>query len=214
MKNKIKIVIFIVVVLFCIVLINNIVTNEDNKIENKDKIKFSKLYDVDEDNVFEKMSAEGAANLVENGTGILYLGYTNCPWCQDLVPLLNKIAKNNNINSVYYIEDFYDMRPDKSANPKYNAEYNKIVSKIEEYENKTGESIKEDNIIRVPLVLFVKNGEIVGYQLGTVEEHEITKDENNNYTLRDLTEDEINTINKKLENLIHKIYSNACSSGC
>ena len=156
MKNKIKIVILIVVILFCIVLINNIINNEDNKIENKDKIKFSKLYDVDEDNVFEKMSAEGAANLVENGTGILYLGYTNCPWCQDLVPLLNKVAKNNNINSVYYIEDFYDMRPDKSANPKHNTEYNKIVSKIEEYENKTGESIKEDNIIRVPLVLFVK----------------------------------------------------------
>lgn len=208
----------LVIILLCIGLVYRFVSNKNNintnVNKNEDKVEFSKLYEVDENNVFEKISVEGAVNLLENGTGILYLGFSKCPWCQDLVPLLNESAKDNSINSVYYIEDFFDMRPDKVENPKYQEEYNKMVDIIEEYENKTNEQIKEGNIIKVPLVLFVKKGEIVGYQKGTIEGHNIEKDENDNYFLRDLTDEEKKEIRKKLYNLINKIYSNTCSGSC
>lgn len=219
MKKFVKYIMLVLIIVFlCIELVYRFVSNKNNENtninKNEDKIEFSKLYEVDENNVFEKISAETAVDLLENGTGILYLGFPKCPWCQDLVPLLNESAKDNSINSVYYIEDFFDMRPDKVENPKYQNEYNKIVKIIEEYENKTNNQIKEDNIIKVPLILFIKKGEIVGYQKGTVEGHNIKQDENGEYFLRDLTDDEKKEIRKNLYNLINKIYSNACSGSC
>lgn len=219
MKKFVKYIMLVLIIVFlCIELVYRFVSNKNNENtninKNEDKIEFSKLYEVDENNVFEKISAETAVNLLENGTGILYLGFPKCPWCQDLVPLLNESAKDNSINSVYYIEDFFDMRPDKVENPKYQDEYNKIVKIIEEYENKTNNQIKEDNIIKVPLILFVKNGEIVGYQKGTVEGHNLEKDENGEYFLRDLTDDEKKEIRKNFYDLINEIYSNACSGSC
>ncbi|MBP3635266.1 MAG: hypothetical protein J6J17_02240 [Bacilli bacterium] len=219
MKKSVKIIILVLtIVLLGVGLVYRFISNKNNANNtikvNEDKVEFSKLYDVDENNVFEKISADAAIDLLEKGTGILYLGYPKCPWCQDLIPLLNKAAKDNNIGSIYYIEKFFDMRPDKVENPKYQEEYNKIIKYIDEYEIKINEKIKEDDIIKVPLVLFVKNGKIIGYQKGTISGHEITKNENGKYELRDLTDEEKTTIISKLNSLINKIYSNACSSGC
>ena len=215
MKKNIKIIISVlIIILLCVGLVYVFINNIENSSEKEEKMEFSKLYNVDENHVFETISVKDAVDLLENGTGIIYLGYSDCPWCQDIVPLLNESAKNNDVSKVYYIEDFYNMRPDKTSNPKYQNEYNKIVDIIKKYEDKINEQIKEDNIIKVPLVLFVKDGEILGYQKGTVEGHNISQDENGNNYLRDLTDEEEQEITKKLNNLINKIYPNACSGSC
>ena len=155
MKKNIKIIISVlIIILLCVGLVYVFINNIENSSEKEEKMEFSKLYNVDENHVFETISVKDAVDLLENGTGIIYLGYSDCPWCQDIVPLLNESAKNNDVR------------------------------------------------------------EILGYQKGTVEGHNISQDENGNNYLRDLTDEEEQEITKKLNNLINKIYPNACSGSC
>lgn len=188
-------------------------------VSNNNSNHFSKLYkDVPNDNVYKKISASDAINLIQNKTGIIYIGYKECPWCQKLVPLLNEVAKEDEIENIYYIDNFYNMRPDKNENPEDEEEYNKLVNllgdKIVEMKSKENEF----NIIRVPLVLFIKNGKIVDYHKGTYEGHTLKEkiDENGNKTkyLEELTKTQKQEIKNVLDEKIRKVYSNKCNDGC
>lgn len=188
-------------------------------ISNNDSNQFSKLYkDVSNDNVYKKISAKDAIDLIESKTGIIYIGYSSCPWCQQLVPLLNEVAKEDEVEIIYYIDNFYNMRPDKNDNPKNEKEYNKLVNLLgdEIVEMKSEES--EFNIIRVPLVLFVKDGKIVDYNKGTYEGHNLKEkiDKNGNKVkyLEKLTQKQKQEIKNVLDEKIKKVYPNKCSDGC
>lgn len=208
MKKYLK---YIVILLFILLIIGVIYyKNSSNN--------FSKLYNVDKNHIFEKISPKAAVDLIKNKTGIIYLGYPDCPWCQKLVPLLNESAKENVVEKIYYIDDFYSMRPDKNENPTNEEEYNELVKLLgsEIVELKSDEN--EYDIIRVPVVLFVKNGKIVDYHKGTYDGHELKtkKDENGKitYYLEDLTNKQKENVKNVLEEKIRKVYSNKCSAGC
>lgn len=207
MKKYIKIILILLLIIgiiFCIHMNNN---------------SFSKLYNIKKDNVYEKISAKNAVYLIENGTGIIYIGYPKCPWCQKLVPILNEIAKEDEVKNIYYIDNFYNMRPDKNENPKNVKEYNKLVDLLGDkiVEMKSEEA--EFNIIRVPLVLFIKNGKIVDYHSGTYEGHILKEKTNKNGEkvkyLEELTNNQKQELKNVLDEKIRKVYSNKCSSnGC
>lgn len=214
MKKNLKIILFLLFILIFGVLLFYIYIN------NTDSNHFSKLYKgVGKDNVYKKISAKNAVDLIENKTGIIYIGYPKCPWCQKLVPILNEVAIEDEVENIYYIDNFYDMRPDKNENPKNEKEYDKLVSLLgdEIVEMKLEES--EFNIIRVPLVLFVKNGKILDYHIGTYEGHnlkeKIDKDGNKVKYLEELTNKQKQEIKNILDEKIRKVYSNKCSdSSC
>lgn len=183
---------------------------------------FSKLYEgINKENPYKRINAKDAVDMVQNGTGILYLGYTTCPWCKQIVTVLNDAAKENNINSIYYIEKFYEMRPDKNSIPKNIEEYNKLLELLDDiipFEKDENGNNTKLKIIRVPLILFIKNGEIVDYHSGTYEGHNLmTKiDENGNEVkyLEDLTSEQRKNIKKILSDKINKIYDKNCNNGC
>ncbi len=205
MKKYLKYIILLIVILIVIFLVIFLIKDDGSR-------QFSKKYsNVPKDNVFKKISAEDAVKLVKNKTGILYLGYPDCPWCKQLVPLLNKSAKASGVDSIYYIEDFYKMRPDKNDNPINKEEYKQLVDLI-------GSDIVKDNIIRVPLVLFINKGNIVSYHSGTYEGHvlkeKIDKDGNKKMYLEDLTKSQENDIINVLNSKMEKVYPNKCDSGC
>ena len=80
---------------------------EDNgfvhQITNIDGKKFAEEYtSVTKDNVFVYRSAEEIINILEHGTGVVYLGFPECPWCTAYVPYLNEVAKANDVDKVYY----------------------------------------------------------------------------------------------------------------
>lgn len=214
MKKYLKI---ILVILFILIIASILLYIY---VSNSDSNHFAKLYkDVGKDNVYKKISAEDAIDLIENKTGIIYIGYETCPWCNALVPLLNEVAKEDEVETIYYIDNFYNMRPDKNENPENVEEYNKLVDLLgdEIVEMKSGEN--EFNIIRVPLVLFVINGEIVDYHKGTYEGHNLKEkiDKNGNTVkyLEELTENQKQEIKNTLDEKIRKVYSNKCSeSSC
>ena len=158
MKNKgiiitmgIIIVVLIALVVFLLVRDNN---DNDNNNEITDAEKFAEEYaSVPNDNVFVYSSVDEVIDILENGTGVVYLGFPECQWCDAYVVYLNEVAKERNISEIHY----YNIREDRTNNTE---EYKKIVSILEEYltDDENG------NLrIYVPAVIFMNNGTIVGF---------------------------------------------------
>lgn len=222
MKKYLKYILAIIAILIMGLVIFKYINKDDNNSENninEDAINFSELYDIESDNIFRKISAKGAIDLIKNKTGIIYIGYNTCPWCKTIVPLLNEVAKEDNINTIYYLDDFYSMRPDKNENPTNELEYNELVSLLGSNIVDMSDDENSYDIIRVPLILFIKDGGIVDYHKGTYEGHTLKEkiDDNGNtiYYLDDLTDEQKKDIKEKLDEKIRKVYSNKCNDdGC
>ena len=127
---------------------------------------------------FEAMSLSDLNKAIENKeTFVVYIGFKNCPWCQDAVAYLKEIADANNIK-VKYVNvrtegdtKEFDQRVDT------NADYVKLQ---ETFKDILSDDSKK---IYVPLVVTIKDGAIVNHHYGTLDEHDATE--------RDLNEDEI-----------------------
>ena len=107
MKNK-KIIIIIsaIVLALLIALVIFLKVNPSSTVET-DREKLAKEYGwVDEknkktDNVFVYRTPEEIIKILKNGTGIVYLGFPECPWCCAYVKYLNEVAKDEGIEKIY-----------------------------------------------------------------------------------------------------------------
>lgn len=110
-----------------------------------------------EENHFYYMEKDGVETLLLHGTGILFFGFPDCPWCQAYLPQLNEVLLANDAKAAYY-----NIYTDKTADRTF---YDTIAKDIESI-NDTGTPIVQYNndgkqIIYMPLTLFIKNGRIV-----------------------------------------------------
>ena len=51
-------------------------------------------------NPIQYASYEEIVNLLKSGTGVIYFGFPECPWCRNAVPVLLEAAKELNINKI------------------------------------------------------------------------------------------------------------------
>ena len=156
MKNKgiiitMGIIIFILIGVIIFLLVGN---NKEEETVLSDAARFSQEYTlVDENNKFVYSDIDEIIDILEDGTGIVYLGFPECKWCQQYVVYLNEVAKDRGISKIYY----YNIREDREKNTK---DYQKIVSLLKEY-------LEEDEDgnprVYVPAVTFMSNGKILGF---------------------------------------------------
>ena len=67
-----------------------------------DAEKFAKEYTtITEDNYFVYKDSKEIIKILENGTGVVYLGFPECPWCQAYVPMLNEVADIEGLEKIY-----------------------------------------------------------------------------------------------------------------
>jgi thiol-disulfide isomerase/thioredoxin len=117
------------------------------------------------------------------------MGFPACPWCQAVVPHVNKIAKEEGFKTIYYL-DILDMRNETSK------DHNKYL----ELKNLISDAVdKEKDRINGPTFIVVKNGQMVGYHLDTVSSHQLVDG-----ILPPMTNDQINELHEILRNLIKK----------
>ena len=91
-KNKKYIVYGIISIFLMGLIIFLIIHNVKNNIPDNEK--FANEYtEVGKNNVFVYREADEIIKILEGGTGIVYLGFPECPWCQAYVPMLNEVAK-------------------------------------------------------------------------------------------------------------------------
>lgn len=125
----------------------------NNNLNLSDSEKFASEYtEVSKDNVFVYRNVDEIIKIMEKGTGVVYLGFPECPWCQTYVKYLNEVAKEVGIDKIYYY-NIYDDRKNETDN------YKKIVSLL-------GENLQYDDEgnlrIYVPNVSFHVYGEVIG----------------------------------------------------
>lgn len=184
-----------IIVLISAIIIGLLLLNKEDKLS--DGQKFSEEYTtVTEDNVFVYRNIDDIINIMEHGTGIVYLGFPECPWCQAYVPILSEVADTEGLEKIYYF-NIYNDRKDNTQN------YQKIVSIIEEYLQYDDEGNKR---IYVPAIIAVSEGKIVGYNDETSYDT-LGYSEPNEYW----TEERIKQLKPKLANMINEVLDNKCT---
>ena len=191
-KNKIiilmGIMIIILVGVIIFLLINNNTENE-NSLET-DASRFAEEYTlVDKNNRFRYANIDEVIDTLKDGTGVVYLGFPECKWCQQYTVYLDELAKNRNIPEIMY----YNIREDRQNNTE---NYKTIVNLLKDY-------LKEDEEgnprVYVPAVIFMSNGRILGFDDETAYD---TKgyDEPSKYW----TKKEVNDLKDRLNSYLDK----------
>lgn len=147
-KSILIIMITVLAVLGAIVIYKFVIPNENNNQAKKFNSEYTLL---DEDNVFVYKSLDEIIKILDSGTGIVFLGFPECPWCQEYVVHLNEIAKKHSVKEIYY----YNIRTIRNDNTE---KYKKIVSILEE--NLPTDDNGEKRVY-VPNVTFVRAGKII-----------------------------------------------------
>ena len=202
MKNKniiiamgVIIVALIGVVIYLLVKENNNANNVTNdKPEITDASKFADEYtEISEDNVFVYASVDEIIDTLENGNGVVYLGFPECKWCQRYVVYLNDVAKKNNVDKILY----YNIREDRNDNSE---NYLKIVDLLKDY-------LQDDEDgnprIFVPAIIFMNDGKIVGFDDETSLDTKGCSNADEYWT-----KDEIKDLKERLNEYIEK--ANVC----
>ena len=195
MKKKVIIIVITAILLIALAVSLFLILNKEEDIS--DAAKFAEEYtNVEEDNVFLYRNADEIIRILENGTGVVYLGFPECKWCQKYVTYLNEAAKENDITRIYY----FDILDDRSENT---SEYQQIVSLLEEYLEYDEEGNKR---VFVPAVIVVDNGEIVGFDDETsLDTHDL--DDPEEYW----TEEEVNDLMSRLATMLDYVNDGTCN---
>lgn len=158
-----------------------------NGVEVYEGLKYSDIK-ISKDNPIKYSDYEELLDIIENKSGIIYLGFPGCPWCRSALPVLLDVAKDNEINTIYYLNilnerDSYVVEDgelvyqlDEEGNEKKGTKgYFKLLKALDKHltdyvvsfegkEYKTGEKR-----IYAPTVIFVRNGKVLGLHVSTVE---------------------------------------------
>ena len=106
---------------------------------------------LEENHVFKIINIDESINILNNKTGILFFCNPGSDWCQHYAKILDDIAVENQIETIYYV----DIKDDRNINSN---KYRKIVTIMQDHLDSDDTGNKRLNM---PNLTFVKNGEII-----------------------------------------------------
>lgn len=223
MENKNKIVLFVLMILtistlgVCGYFIKNnkLLINDANKfrseyMELNDKMASGGvLYPntvISENNTIKYISAREAVNILSEETGIIYFGYSTCPWCRTLVTPLTEVAESKK-ESIYYVDisqirSTFKLEDGKLTKTNEGTEeYYQLLEKLDSVlydynlEDEEGNQFAtHEKRIYAPTLIAFKDGEVTDIHVGTVETQKSGYDK--------LTVEESNQLKAIINNLI------------
>ena len=226
----------VLLVLFILISVITIYGCTKGNSNNEDALKFKKEYEdlndvemsagnnyptvnISSDNKVIYASYEELFDILSEGSGVIYLGYPECPWCRNAVPVLLDASKELNMN-IYYM-NMHDERDSIKAREDGSLEvvnegtegYKKLLERLDSIlpdytlEDIHGNTVSaNEKRVYVPLVVFVRDGEIVGYHADTVDS------QTNPQIL--LNEDQKNELMDIYLDLMHKVLNDVCTDKC
>lgn len=136
---------------------------------------------IDKENLYYYISDEEIKELFNNGTGVLYLGFPTCPWCRNIVSILNEAGKDYGIAKINYynikdIRSSFSFDDDNNLVKTDGSElYTYLLEKLDKFledysiKDKNDKDVKTgEKRIYAPTVVFIKNGEVKAVIEGTV----------------------------------------------
>ncbi len=192
--------------------------NEYEKLNGKEisnGLEYKKL-SIDNSNPIKYSNYDEIVDVIKNKTGVIYLGFPECPWCRNALPVLLEVAKDNNIDTIYYKNikddrDTFEIKDDKAVKTKDGQKgYYKLLKALDDelsdYTLTKDDEVYETGEKRVyaPTVIFVKDGNVVGLHVSTVSSHE------NPY--EDLTDEQHDELYDIYEEYVLDIIDSSCST--
>lgn len=192
MKKNVIILSVIVVIALVIAILFFLLNNKGMSDGERFKQEYEELNDshlevnIDSDNMIKYIGLEEAIDIIKNDTGVIYFGYPSCPWCRNAVPVLLDAASSTSLDTIYYV-DAYNIRDVKEIDDDGNIVttnegdrlYDDLLKVLDDILDPytiiddNGEVIDlGEKRLYVPMVLFVKDGEVVSYHLSTVDSQE------------------------------------------
>ena len=162
-----------------------------------DNVKFAKEYTkISEDNLFKYKTLEEVNKILTKGTGVVYLGFPECPWCQEYVKYIDEVSKSVGLDKVYYSNILDDRKNDAE-------EYKETVKILSDYLSNDDEGNKR---VYVPSVIVVSSGKIVMF------DDETAKDTKGYDSPKEYWQNEnLTALKTKLTDSFEKVKSNACT---
>lgn len=196
----------------------------NNTIVN-DYYKYQKL-DIDSNNPIKYSSYEEIFDVLDNKSGIIYLGFPECPWCRTVLPILFKAAKDYKIETIYYLNilnerDSYEVlegklvysKDDNGKEKKGTKNYFKLLEKLDNFLDDyvvTDKSGKEYEVnekrLYAPTVIFARDGKILGIHVSSVDSQKSGFDK--------LTKDQKDELYGIYESYILKLKDLVCNEKC
>ena len=170
--------------------------------QKSDAARFAAEYsNVAKDNPFVYRTGDEIVDILEHGTGVVFLGFPSCPWCQAYVGYLSEVAKDKGLDTIYY----YNIEKDRADNTEL---YQKLVSILSSYLQFNEEGKRR---IYVPNTTFVVDGKIIGNDL---ESSKYTADETE--PEKYWTEERVEDLKNRLGVLISEVKDAAkgCEDTC
>ncbi len=132
--------------------------------EEENKNEMAEQYtELAEENSYVMIRKDDLKPLLEHGTSVLFLGFPECVWCQAYVPMLEDILEEQGGHAEYY-----NIFTDKSQDRPFYDEIADLINAKDDSILSYGNDGKL--VIYMPLVLFLKDGELVGYDHETCTE--------------------------------------------
>lgn len=192
--------------------LNNVVREKDGKTIRELSISGNNPVDI--------LTEDETVKLLKEGTGLIYFGFADCPWCRTLLPVLLKTLDNMSVSRLYYL-NIGNIRDTLALDEKNKVEikeegtqgYYQILEALDSVlepfylETKDGKKIDtKEKRLYAPTIVGVKNGLVVGIHVGTLESQESGYDE--------LTKEQEEELSKTLQELINKVYDLNCDEAC
>ncbi|HBA37346.1 MAG TPA: hypothetical protein DCY94_01355 [Firmicutes bacterium] len=147
------------------------------KIKKNNKVKYS--------------TTDEALDILKDGTGLIYFGFPNCPWCRMMLPILLETVECSCVDKLLYV-DMTDKRDEfkvedgeakktKDASESYYKLLERLENELDDYVITDDDGIEYstgEKRMYVPLVIAVKSGEVVGIYDGIdLDEGQLPSDE-------------------------------------
>ena len=195
-----------------------------NEYEELNEKEGSIQLEIDEKNPIEYADYNKLLEVIENGTGIIYLGFPGCPWCRNALPVLFDVAEDKNVEVIYYMNilnerDSYIIEDeelvyakDEEGNEKKGSKgYFKLLDALEDHLSDYVISFEGEEYevgekrIYAPTVIFVRDGEVIGLHVSTVDSQEDPR--------KPLTKKQYKELYSIYEDYIDELESGTCSIG-
>ena len=153
----------------------------NGKIEEKTKEEYIEV-NVADDNLYVYKSDEEILDVFKKETALIYFGYASCPYCRNMISLLDDLAKENKLDKIYYVDissikDTFEVMegtPVKITNG--TSGYYKILDLLDDYlftyyvTDKNGKEYNTgEKRLGAPTVVAVKDGKIVDIHQGVID---------------------------------------------
>ena len=155
-----------------------------NGVETSSEGVFHRTITIDEKNPIEYITFKEVSEKIDNKESfIVYVGFSACPWCRSVIPYVLESAKENNIETIYYVNvrsdntrasdlrGYYKLDKNNKVvvDVKADPYYHTVLATLDDYltpytlETSKGKTVKTgENRLYAPTIIVYKDGVAIG----------------------------------------------------